>query len=384
MLIGIPKEIKNHEYRVAVTPAGIRQLVQAGHVVRVQSGAASRIGFLDKDYLDAGAEIAVSAKAVYEADLIVKVKEPQAEETALLHEGQILFGYLHLAAEPELTRKLLDKKITGIAFETVTDSLGGLPLLAPMSALAGRIAVQAGAQALTMAGGGRGVLLPGVPGVAPGRVVIIGGGTVGMNAAQVASGMGAEVVLLDPDPRKLAFIDQVFQGRIKTVLSTTESVAKWSACADLLIGAVLIPGARAPRLLSRASMAAMADGSAFVDVSIDQGGIAETSRPTTHTKPTYIEEGVVHYCVTNMPAACARTATQALAPLVLPHALALANKGLTMLAEDANLLPGLNLHCGKITHPAVAAALDLRFLEPLKALSLPEIRVEASPNQADN
>ncbi len=359
MLIGIPKEIKNHEYRVAVTPAGVRQLVDAGHTVRVQSGAAARIGYSDGDYMAAGAEIVADARTVYAADLIVKVKEPQAAEVDLLHEGQIVFGYLHLAAEPDLTHGLLDRKITGIAFETVTDGSGGLPLLVPMSALAGRIAVQAGAQALTMAGGGRGVLLPGVPGVAPGRVVIIGGGTVGMNSAQVAAGMGAEVIVLDRDPRKLAYIDQVFRGRVKTILSTPESTSKWSACADLLIGAVLITGARAPRLLTREHFSAMADGSAFVDVSIDQGGIAETSRPTTHADPTYIEEGVVHYCVTNMPAACARTATQALAPLVLPYALALAEKGLGALAEDPQLRAGLNLWRGQLTHPAVATALGL-------------------------
>jgi alanine dehydrogenase len=369
MLIGIPKEIKNQEYRVAVTPAGVRQMVQEGHTVRVQTGAAARIGYQDRDYIAAGAEIATTAESVYAADLIVKVKEPQPEEVALLHEDQIVFSYLHLAAEPELTRGLLDKKIAGVAFETVTDSSGGLPLLAPMSALAGRIAVQAGAQALTMAGGGRGVLLPGIPGVAPGRMVIIGGGTVGINAAQVASGMGAEVILLDRNPQKLAFIDQVFHGRIKTILSTPESVAKWSACADLLIGAVLIPGARAPHLLTRAHMAAMADGSAFVDVSIDQGGIAETSRPTTHDQPTYVEEGVVHYCVTNMPAACSRTATQALAPLVLPHAQALANKGLAALAHDPGLLAGLNLCRGQITHPAVAAELNMPYVEASKTLN---------------
>ena len=368
MLIGIPKEIKNHEYRVAVTPAGVRQLVNAGHRVRVQSGAASRIGYQDADYAAARAEIVPAARTVYAAELIVKVKEPQAEEVALLHEGQIVFSYLHLAAEPELTRALLDRKVTGIAFETVTDTTGGLPLLVPMSALAGRIAVQAGAQALTMAGGGRGVLLPGVPGVAHGRVVIIGGGTVGMNAAQVASGMGAEVIVLDRSPHKLAYFDQVFRGRIKTILSTPESVTKWSACADLLIGAVLIPGALAPRLLTRKHISSMAEGSAFVDVSIDQGGIAETSRPTTHTAPTYIEEGVVHYCVTNMPAACSRTATQALAPLVLPYALALADKGLNAMADDLQLRAGLNLHRGHLTHPVVAAALGLPAIGAIEKL----------------
>jgi len=250
----------------------------------------------------------------------------------------------------------------------VSDSSGGLPLLVPMSALAGRIAVQAGAQALTMAGGGRGVLLPGVPGVAPGRVVIIGGGTVGMNATQVAAGMGAEVIVLDRSSDKLAYFDQVFLGRVKTILSTPESVTKWSACADLLIGAVLLPGARAPRLLTRGHMASMADGSAFVDVSIDQGGIAETSRPTTHANPTYIEEGVVHYCVTNMPAACARTATQALAPLVLPYARALADKGLNALVEDIHLRAGLNLYQGELTQPAVATALGLPAVEPIEIL----------------
>jgi alanine dehydrogenase len=361
--IGLPKEIKNHEYRVAVTPAGARQLVQAGHTVWVQSEAGTRIGYPDKAYVAAGAEVVATAQSVYEADLIVKVKEPQLEEIPLLHEDQILFSYLHLAAEPELAQALINRRISGLAFETVTDRLGGLPLLTPMSALAGRIAVQAGAQALSMAGGGRGVLLSGVPGVAPGHVVIIGGGTVGINAAHVAAGMGADVVLLDRNPQKLAYIDQVFQGRVKTILSTMESIAEWAPGADLLIGAVLVPGARAPRLLTRAHLAAMPDGAAFVDVSIDQGGIAETSRPTTHERPTYIEEGVVHYCVTNMPAACARTATQALAPLVLPHAQALANKGLAALADDPCLLAGLNVWHGSVTHAAVANALNLAVLE---------------------
>ncbi len=368
MQIGIPKEIKNHEYRVAVTPAGVRQLVDAGHTVRVQTKAAGRIGYQDADYVAAGAQIVADARTVYAAELIIKVKEPQSEEVDLLHEGQIVFSYLHLAAEAALTRGLLDRKITGIAFETVTDADGGLPLLAPMSALAGRIAVQAGAQALTMIGGGRGVLLPGVPGVAPGRVVIIGGGTVGMNAAQVAAGMGAEVVVLDRSPHKLAYFDQVFHGRIKTILSTPESVAKWAARADLLIGAVLIPAARAPHLLTRNHMASMAPGSAFVDVSIDQGGIAETSRPTTHEDPTYIAEGVVHYCVTNMPAACARSATQALAPLVLPYARALADKGTGALLENLQLLAGLNLHRGQLTQSAVAAALGLTAVTAAEAL----------------
>jgi alanine dehydrogenase len=368
MLIGVPKEIKDHEYRVAVTPEGVRRLIADGHMVRVQTGAAARIGYGDADYRAAGAEISPTASEVYAADLIVKVKEPQPEEVKLMPEGQIVFSYLHLAAEPGLTRSLLQRGITGIAFETVTDRAGGLPLLAPMSALAGRIAVQAGAQALTMIGGGRGVLLPGVPGVPPGRVVIIGGGTVGMNAAQVASGMGADVVLLDRAEKKLAFIDQVFRGRINTVLSTPESVAEWSAKADLLIGAVLLPGARAPHLLSRAHMAAMADGSAFVDVSIDQGGIAETSRPTTHSEPTYIEEGVVHYCVTNMPAACARTATQALAPLVLRYACQLATHGLDALKKDPGFMTGLNLHQGRLTHAAVAGALNLPSVSPTEIL----------------
>ncbi|MGO9446687.1 MAG: alanine dehydrogenase [Thiobacillaceae bacterium] len=363
MRIGLPKEIKNHEYRVAVTPAGARQLVQAGHTVRVQSEAGTRIGYPDKAYVAAGAEVVATAQSVYEADLIVKVKEPQLEEIPLLHEDQILFSYLHLAAEPELAQALINRRISALAFETVMDRLGGLPLLTPMSALAGRIAVQAGAQALSMAGGGRGVLLSGVPGVAPGHVVIIGGGTVGMNAAHVAAGMGADVVLLDRNPQKLAYIDQVFQGRVKTILSTMESIAEWAPGADLLIGAVLVPGARAPRLLTRAHLAAMPDGAAFVDVSIDQGGIAETSRPTTHERPTYIEEGVVHYCVTNMPAACARTATQALAPLVLPHVQALASKGLAALADDPCLLAGLNVWRGSITHAAVANALNIAVLE---------------------
>lgn len=364
MLIGIPKEIKNHEYRVAVTPDGAAALIAAGHEVRVQSGAAARIGYGDDAYRAAGAEVVPDAAAVYAADLIVKVKEPQADEIPLLRAGQIVFGYLHLAAAPELTAQLLDKKIIGIGFETVTDAAGATPLLAPMSAVAGRIAVQAGAQALTMAGGGNGTLLPGVAGVAPGKVVIIGAGMVGANAARVAAGMGAEVSVLDRSMERLRHFDDLYQGRLKTRYSDTAAIASLVRDADLVIGAVLLPGRKAPKLITRQMVAAMRPGSVLVDVSIDQGGCAETSRPTSHSHPTYVEEGVVHYCVTNMPAACARTATQALAAVVLPYALRLAQQRMVALRDDPGFLNGLNVYQGAVTHPAVAEDLGLVYIAP--------------------
>jgi len=353
MLIGIPKEIKDHEYRVALTPDSVAALLAAGHQVRVQTGAAARIGFSDDAYRAAGAQIVDNAAAVYEAELIVKVKEPQSAEVSLLRAGQMLFSYLHLAAAPELTAQLLDRKIIGIGFETVTDA-SGTPLLAPMSAVAGRIAVQAGAQALTMASGGNGTLLSGVAGVAPGKVTIVGAGMVGANAARVAAGMGADVTVLDRSMDKLRHFDDLYQGRLKTCYSDTAALSELVTGADLVIGAVLLPGRKAPKLITRQMLAGMRPGSVLVDVAIDQGGCAETSRPTSHSHPTYVEEGVVHYCVTNMPAACARTATQALASVVLPYALPLANQGMAALLADQGFLDGLNVYLGAVTHPAVA------------------------------
>ncbi len=353
MLIGIPKEIKDHEYRVALTPDSVTALLAAGHQVRVQTGAAARIGFSDDAYRAAGAQIVDNAAAVYEAELIVKVKEPQSAEISLLHAGQMVFSYLHLAAAPELTAQLLDRKIIGIGFETVTDA-SGTPLLAPMSAVAGRIAVQAGAQALTMVSGGNGTLLSGVAGVAPGKVTIVGAGMVGANAARVAAGMGAEVTVLDRSMDKLRHFDDLYQGRLKTRYSDTAALTELVTGADLVIGAVLLPGRKAPKLITRKMLAGMRPGSVLVDVAIDQGGCAETSRPTSHSHPTYVEEGVVHYCVTNMPAACARTATQALASVVLPYALRLANQGMAALLADKGFLDGLNVYLGAVTHPAVA------------------------------
>lgn len=368
MQIGIPTETKDHEYRVALTPDGVAALVGAGHSVRVQSRAATRIGFSDDDYRRAGAVIAADAAAVYAAELIIKVKEPLPAEIPLLREGQIIFGYLHLAAAPALAAQLLARKIIGIAFETVTDA-SGTPLLAPMSAVAGRIAVQAGAQALTMSGGGNGTLLPGVAGVAPGRVTIIGAGMVGANAAQIAVGMGADVTLLDLSMERLRHYDALYQGRLKTRHSNAGSIAECVRNADLVIGAVLLPGKKAPQLITRHMVAGMRPGSVLVDVSIDQGGCAETSRPTSHSAPTYIEEGVVHYCVTNMPAACGRTATQALAAVVLPYALSLANHGMTALLQDGGFRNGLNLCKGQITHPAVAEDLGLTCADAQSCVS---------------
>ncbi|MDP2026513.1 alanine dehydrogenase [Sulfuriferula sp.] len=363
MIIGIPKETKDHEYRVAVTPDGAAALMAAGHAVRVQTGAATRIGLTDDAYRAAGAQIVADAAAVYEADLIIKVKEPQTAEISLLRPGQILFGYLHLAADPQLTAQLLDKKIIGIGFETITDT-SGTPLLAPMSAVAGRIAVQAGAQALTMAAGGNGTLLPGVAGVAPGKVAIIGAGMVGSNAARVAVGMGADVTLLDRNMDKLRHFDDLYQGRLKTRYSDAAALAALVADADLVIGAVLLPGKKTPKLITRHMLSQMRPGSVLVDVSIDQGGSAETSRPTSHSQPTYIEAGVVHYCVTNMPAACARTATQALASVVLPYALKLAQRGMLALMDEAGFLNGLNVYQGAVTHQAVAEDLALSYTDP--------------------
>ncbi len=368
MRIGVPKEIKVHECRVGLTPAGVRELSAHGHEVLVQSGAGAGIGLGDDAYAAAGATVVPDAAEAWSADLVVKVKEPQPAEYPLLRAGQILFTYLHLAPDPRQARALIDSGCTAVAYETVTDARGGLPLLAPMSEVAGRMSIQAGAHALERGQGGAGVLLGGVPGVAPGEVVVIGGGVVGSNAARVAAGVGARVTVLDRSPARLAWLDDTFGGRISTVFSTAEAIERAVAGADLVIGAVLVPGAAAPKLVSQAMLRAMRAGSVVVDVAIDQGGCFETSRPTTHADPTYVEEGVVHYCVANMPGAVARTSTFALTNATLPFVAALAAHGTGALRADPHLLAGLNVHRGRIAHAAVGAALGLHWVPAHEAL----------------
>ncbi|MBI3903616.1 MAG: alanine dehydrogenase [Nitrosomonadales bacterium] len=370
MRIGIPKEIKDHEFRVGVTPQGVTALRAAGHDVVVETGAASAIGFSDALYAEAGALIATTPQEIWACDMVIKVKEPQPAEVPLLHEGLILFCYLHLAAARELTEQLLRSKVIGIAYETVLDAQGGLPLLTPMSAVAGRLSVQMGAWALTMVNGGRGVLLSGVPGVAPGKVAILGGGVVGSNAARIAIGMGADVTLLEKNPARLRALEEQFGANLKTRHSDSAAIEQCVRGSDLVIGAVLVPGKHAPRLISRELVRSMRPGSAIVDIAIDQGGCAETSRPTTHSNPIYVEEGVVHYCVANLPAATALTSTEALTHATLPYALALANQGVARaMLEDAGLRGGLNLCAGRITHGSLAEDLGYPALAPEHALA---------------
>jgi alanine dehydrogenase len=354
MLVGVPREIKDHEYRVGLTPAGVHALCERGHQICVETGAGARIGFPDGDYISAGARIVASAKEVFAADVVVKVKELQPAEFGFPRRGQILFAYLHLAPDRELLDVLLARGVSGIAYETVTDAQGRLPLLAPMSRIAGRLSVQVGAWALQMANGGSGVLLGGVPGVAPGRVVVIGAGASGANAVQIAAGMGADVTVLDVDLERLAHLDEVYRGRVKTCYSEALAIAEQVAQADLVIGALLVPGKLAPRLISRKLLQRMRLGSVLVDIAIDQGGIAETSRPTSHSQPLFVEEGVVHYCVPNMPSACARTATLALTQATFPYVLKLADRGLDALSENAGLANGLQVHAGQVTHRGLA------------------------------
>jgi alanine dehydrogenase len=356
MHIGIPKEIKDHEYRVAATPAGVAALVTAGHRVSVETGAGNAIGFPDSAYQEVGA-ILTDVAGVYAADLIFKVKEPQPAEVALLRAGQWLFCYLHLAAAPALAAELVQRGVNAVAFETVLDATGRTPLLAPMSQIAGRLAVQAGMQALEMKNGGRGVLLAGVPGVAPGKVVILGGGVVGANAARIAVGIGADVTLIDRSGDRLREFDDQYQGRLKTRFSSISNITECVADADLVIGAAYIHGRRAPRLLTRELIRSMPAGAALVDVAIDQGGISETSHPTTHSAPFYVEEGVVHYCVANMPGAAARTATLALAEATLPYLLKLAEDSEAALQADAGFAAGLNVANGRIVHVGLAGDL---------------------------
>jgi alanine dehydrogenase len=366
MQIGVPTEIKVHEYRVGMTPASVREAVSHGHRVLVQAGAGAGIGAGDDDYRRAGADIAATADEVFaRAEMIVKVKEPQAVERARLREGQVLFTYLHLAPDPEQARELVASGAVCIAYETVTQPGGGLPLLAPMSEVAGRMSVQVGAGCLERERGGMGVLLGGVPGVAPARVVILGAGTVGTNAALMAVGSGAVVVVLDRSLDALRRIDARFGARVITKHANADNVEREALAADLVIGAVLVPGAAAPRLVSRALLSRMKKGSVVVDVAIDQGGCFETSRPTTHAEPTYVVDGVVHYCVANMPGGVARTSAFALNNATLPFVLALADKGWRRAcADDAHLREGLNVALGKVTHPAVAQALGYAFEPP--------------------
>ena len=363
MRIGVPKEVKIHEYRVGLVPGSVRELVAHGHEVLVETGAGAAIGFPDEAYIAAGARIAPDAAAVFAgAALIVKVKEPQPYEWARLRADQVLFTYLHLAPDPGQTKGLMASGCTAIAYETVTDAQGGLPLLAPMSEVAGRMAVQVGARCLEKEAGGSGILLSGVPGVAPGRIVILGAGVVGTNAAQMAVGTGAQVVVIDNSTDALRRIDAMFNGRVITVFSNRDNVEREVLRADLVISGVLIPGAEAPKLITKDMLGRMKPGSVIVDVAIDQGGSVETSRPTTHAEPTYVVDGVVHYMVANMPGAVPRTSTYALNNATLPFTLALAGKGWRRaLAQDAHLKNGLNIAAGQCTYKAVAKALGLAY-----------------------
>ncbi|GAA3461439.1 alanine dehydrogenase [Saccharothrix longispora] len=366
MRIAVPREIKNHEYRVALTPAGAHELASRGHDVFVEAGAGLGSAIADDEYVAAGAKVLAAAEDVWaEGDLVLKVKEPIAEEYPLLREGQVLFTYLHLAADRPLTRALLDSRTTAIAYETVQTPNGALPLLAPMSEVAGRLAPQVGAFSLMKPSGGRGVLPGGVPGVHPARVVVIGGGVAGLNAAGIAAGMGADVEILDTNVDRLRHIDALYQGRLRTVTSNRYAVEQAVREADLVVGAVLVPGAKAPKLVSNELVAGMKPGSVLVDIAIDQGGCFADSRPTTHADPTYQVHDSVFYCVANMPGAVPRTSTYALTNVTLPHAVALAEHGWrAALRADASLALGLNTHEGLLTNAPVAEAHDLEFTAP--------------------
>jgi len=363
MIVGTVKEIKDHEFRVGLTPAGCHVLTKAGHKVLVERGAGLGSGFTDEEYVVAGAMLLEKKQVFDQADMIVKVKEPLSSEYEMFHEGQILFTYLHLAPEAELTKALLKHKVVGIAFETVRDNKGGLPLLSPMSRVAGRMSVQIGAQYLEKQYGGKGMVLGGVSGVAPGQVVIIGGGTVGLNAARMAVGLGAKVAVLDMNPERLAYVDDIFGGTVETIVSNSYVTAEWVKKADLLISCVLIPGAVAPKVVSETMVKTMKPGSVIVDVAIDQGGGVETiDHVTTHTDPIYIKYGVIHYAVANIPGAVPMTSTQALANSTLPYAVNIANKGWKQaLRDDKGLAEGLNTVLGKVTFKAVAEAQKLEF-----------------------
>ncbi|MFK7869084.1 MAG: alanine dehydrogenase [Roseobacter sp.] len=370
MIIGCPKEIKPQEFRVGLTPNAAREAVHHGHTVIVEANAGSGAGFDDAAYVEAGAEIAATAEDVFaRAEMIVKVKEPQPAERKMLREGQVLFTYLHLAPDPAQTHDLLASGATCIAYETVTDDRGGLPLLAPMSEVAGRLAPQVGAWTLQKANGGRGVLMGGVPGVGPARVAVIGGGVVGTHAARIAAGMGADVIVLDRSLPRLRMLDDNFSGLFKTSYASAGNTIDLACAADMIIGAVLIPGAAAPKLISRAQLGALKPGAALVDVAIDQGGCFETSRATTHQDPVYDVDGIMHYCVANMPGAVARTSTIALGNATMPYMLALADKGWRQAClDDPHLLNGLNVHAGQLTYYAVGKALGIDVVSPSVAV----------------
>jgi len=371
MLIGVPREVKAQEYRVGMTPAGVRELTSSGAQVLVEAGAGQAIGLSDDLYRQAGATLAETAEQVFaESDMIVKVKEPQPEECRLLQPGQLLFTYLHLAADPQQAELLMASGATCIAYETVTSPQGGLPLLAPMSLIAGRLSVQAGAHHMEIHQGGNGTLLGGVPGVAPGRVLVLGGGVVGSSAIRVALGMGADVTVLDRSVSRLGELDEQYRGQLRTVYSTAEAVEEHAREADLIIGAVLIPGASAPKLITRNMLCDLKPGTVMVDVAIDQGGCFETSRPTTHADPTYVIDDVLHYCVANMPGAVARTSTMALTNATLPYVQKLANAELAdLINTDHHIAAGVNVLQGELTHPAVAEALQKQWQTPVDLLS---------------
>ena len=370
MRIGVPSEIKVHEYRVGLTPEAVREYVCAGHEVMVQSGAGDGISAADMVYEAAGAKIVDSADTVFAtSDMIVKVKEPQPSEWTLLRDGQILFTYLHLAPDREQTQGLLASGCTAIAFETVTDAAGGLPLLAPMSEVAGRLAIEAAGSALRRHAGGRGLLIGGVPGVLPGRIVVIGGGVVGTHAARMAMGLGGDVVVLDKSLPRLRQLDESFNGRVRTRYATSQAIEEEVSAANAVIGAVLVSGASAPKLVSRAMLKRMKLGAVLVDVAIDQGGCFETSRATTHAEPTFEVEGIVHYCVANMPGAVPLTSSYALNNATLPFGLALANGGTKALASDQHLAAGLNVHRGMLTNRAVANSLGMSFTDFASAIA---------------
>ena len=366
MKVGCPKEIKPQEFRVGVTPNTAGELIRHGHSVVIQTGAGVGAGFPDEDYIAIGAEIAGDAASVFaSADMIVKVKEPQPVERKMLREGQVLFTYLHLAPDPAQTHDLIDSGVTAIAYETITDDAGGLPLLAPMSEVAGKLAPQVGAWTLQKANGGRGVLMGGVPGVGPAKIAVIGGGVVGTHAARVAAGMGADVTVLDRSLPRMRYLDDAFGGVFRTRYASAGNTAELVAEADMVIGAVLIPGAAAPKLVTRDQLSTMKPGAAIVDVAIDQGGCFETSRATTHQDPIYDVDGIMHYCVANMPGAVARTSTIALTNATMPHLLALADKGWKQAcADDTHLLAGLNVHAGQLTYYAVGKALEIDVVAP--------------------
>ncbi len=371
MLIGCPREIKNQEYRVGLTPESAKELVRHGHEVWIESGAGIGIGNTDEQYRSAGSRIVEGPEPIFaDCEMIVKVKEPQAEERARLHAGQILYTYLHLAPDPEQTADLVRSGVTAIAYETVTGPGGALPLLKPMSQVAGRMSIQAGATALEKAHGGRGVLLGGVPGVMPGTVVVIGGGVVGFNAAQMAVGLGADVTIMDNNPDQLERLGIHFESRAKTRFSNQANLGELICRADLVIGAVLVPGAAAPKLVTREMLQCMKPGAVLVDVAIDQGGCFETSHPTTHDEPTFVVDGVVHYCVANMPGAVARTSTYALNNVTLPRALRIADLGWKeAMRQDPHLAEGLNVHAGRVTYPAVAEELGYELWPVEEALA---------------